>query len=175
MPLSASGPTREVRQGGIGFREVGNADFDGDDGQHTTASDRFEVKGVDGEPKSSHVKSVLMRHIQTGHVPYYSRGLYKRWKWGGATSASSHRLRRDEHLYDTETAKTAWSSGRTSIRHDPRPQRPRNGSCERESKDNVHGSVFGALITGSRIGGASCAHAGLRLSFGIALVPVQES
>jgi hypothetical protein len=51
-PLSASGPTRDVRRGGIGFREVGNADYDGDDGQHPTALDRFEVKGVDGEPKA---------------------------------------------------------------------------------------------------------------------------
>jgi hypothetical protein len=71
-PLSASGPTGEDRRGGIMVGEVGTADFDGDDGQHTTASDRFEVKGVVGEPKSSHVKSVLMRHVQTGHVPYYS-------------------------------------------------------------------------------------------------------
>jgi hypothetical protein len=171
----ASGLTGKVRRVGLGFREVGNADFDGDDGQHTTATDRFEVKGVDREPKSSHVKSVLMRHIQTGNVPYYSRGFYKRWKWGKPKSASSHRLRRDEHLYDTGIAKTAWSSGQTSIHHDPRPQRPPNSSCELESKDNVHGSVYGALITGSRIGGASCAHAGLRLSYGIALVPVQAS
>jgi hypothetical protein len=51
-PLSASGPTGEVRRGGIGVREVGNADFDGYDGQHTTASDRFAVKGVNGEPKA---------------------------------------------------------------------------------------------------------------------------
>jgi hypothetical protein len=51
-PLSASGPTGEARRGGIGVGEVGNAEIDGDDGQHTTASDRFEVKGVVGEPKS---------------------------------------------------------------------------------------------------------------------------
>jgi len=76
--LSASGPMGEVRQGGIGVRVVGNADFDGNDGQHTTTSDRFEGKGVVGDPKSSHVKSVLMRHFQTGHVPYYSRSFYKR-------------------------------------------------------------------------------------------------
>ena len=159
--LSASGPTGEVRRDQIGYREVGNADFDGDVGKHTTASDRSNVKGGVWEPKSSHVKSVLMRHVQTRHVPYCSRCFYKRLKWGNATRASSHRLRRDEHLYGTETAKTAWSSGRTSILHDPRPQQPRNGSCERESKDDVHGSVYGALIAGSRIGGASCAHAGL--------------
>jgi hypothetical protein len=68
---SAVGPTGEVHQGVIGVIEVGIADCDGDDGQHTTASDRFDVKGV-GEPKSCHVKSVLMRHVQTGHVPLYS-------------------------------------------------------------------------------------------------------
>jgi hypothetical protein len=45
QPLSATGPTGEVTQGGIGVGEVGNADFHGDDGQHTTASDHFEVKG----------------------------------------------------------------------------------------------------------------------------------
>ena len=43
-----------MQRGGIGFGEVGNADFDGDDGQHKTASDCFEVNGVVGEPKSSH-------------------------------------------------------------------------------------------------------------------------
>jgi hypothetical protein len=55
------------------FIQSGNAGCDGDDGQHTTASDRFEVKGVIGEPIRSHVKSVLMRHVQTRHVPYCSR------------------------------------------------------------------------------------------------------
>jgi hypothetical protein len=45
-----------VRRGGIGVSEVGNVVFDDDDGQHTTASDRLEVKGVVVEPKSSHVK-----------------------------------------------------------------------------------------------------------------------
>jgi len=69
----ASGRTGDVQQGGNGVREVINADFDGDDGQHRTALDRLEVKGGVGEPKSAHVKSVLMQHVQTGHVPYYSR------------------------------------------------------------------------------------------------------
>jgi len=55
------------------------------------------------------------------------------------------------------------------------PQRPHNGWPEQESQNNIHGSVYGALSTCSSIGGASCAHAGLRLCFGIALVPVQES
>jgi len=62
-------------------------------------------------------------------------------------SASSPRFRRDKHLYVTETAKTAWSSGRTWIPHDSRPQRPSNGSCERLSKNGVHGSVYGAHFT----------------------------
>jgi len=78
-PLSAFGPMGEVRWGGLRFREVGNADIDGDDGQHTAALDRFEVKSGVGEPKSSHVKSVLMRHVQTGHVPHYSWCFDKRW------------------------------------------------------------------------------------------------
>jgi len=65
--------------------EVGNADVDGNDGQHSTTSDRFEVKGVVGEPKSSHYLSVLMRHVQSGHFPGYSRTVYLRWKWGNAT------------------------------------------------------------------------------------------
>jgi hypothetical protein len=60
----------EVRRGRIGFGEGGNAVVDGDDGKHTTTLDRFEVKGGVGEPKSSHVKSVLMRHSQTGYVAY---------------------------------------------------------------------------------------------------------
>jgi hypothetical protein len=55
----------------LGLDRLAMQTFDGDNGQHTTASDRFEVKGVVGEPKSSHVKSVLLRHVQTGHVPYY--------------------------------------------------------------------------------------------------------
>jgi len=74
-PLSGSGPMGEVRRGGIGVRVVSNSDYDGDDGQHTTASDCFEVKGVVGEPKRSHVKSVIMWHVQTGHIPYYSQCL----------------------------------------------------------------------------------------------------
>jgi len=40
----------EVQRGGIWVGEVGNADLDGDNGQHTTASDRFEVKGDIGVP-----------------------------------------------------------------------------------------------------------------------------
>jgi hypothetical protein len=163
-----------VRPGGIGVGEIGIAHFHGDDGQHTTASDRFEVKGVVGEPKSSHIKSVLMRHVPTEHVRCYSPGFCKRWKLGNAKHASSHRLRRDEHLAVTQTAKTTWSIGRTSIRHNSRPQWPSNHSCERQSKNSVHGSVYGGLISGLRRGGAGRAYAGLRLGFVIALVPVQE-
>jgi len=40
--VSASGPTGEVQPGRIGLREIGNAYIDGNDGQHTTASDGFE-------------------------------------------------------------------------------------------------------------------------------------
>jgi len=65
----------EVRRGGIVVSGVGNADFDHHDGQHTTASDHFEVKSGVADPNSSHVKSVLRYHVQTGHVPYYARGV----------------------------------------------------------------------------------------------------
>jgi hypothetical protein len=164
-----------VRPGGSGVGEVGNPDIDGDNGQNTTASDPFEVKGVVGAPKSSHVKSVLRRHVPTGHVPYHSRGFYNSWKWGNATHVSSYRLQRDEYLYGTDTAKTAWSSRQTSIRQDSRPQWPSNGSRERQSKNGVHSSVCGTYITGPRIGGASRAYAGLLIGFRITLVPVQES
>jgi len=173
--FSASGPMREVQRGGIGVRQFGNADFDRDGGQHTTTSDRFEVKSGVGELSSSHIMLVLMRHIWTGHVPYYSWGFHKRWKWGNATRASCYRLRSDKHHHGTETVKTAWCSGRTGIRHNSTPQCPCKGSGERQSKNGIHGSVYGAIITGSRIGGDSCAHAGLQLGFGIALVPVQAS
>jgi hypothetical protein len=78
-PLSASGPTGEVRQGAIGFGERDDADIDGDDGQHISASECFEGKSGVGDPKSSHVKSVLMRHVQTRHIPYYAQGFYKKW------------------------------------------------------------------------------------------------
>ena len=145
--LSPSGPTEEARRGGIGVREVGNADFDGNDGQHTTALDPFQVKSGVGEPKRLHVKSVLMRHVQTRHVTYYSRGFYKRWKCGDAMGASSHRLRHDEHLYGSYTAKAIGSSARSSTCHDCRPQRPGNGSRKRKSKNGTHSSVYGALIT----------------------------
>jgi hypothetical protein len=67
--------------------------------------DRFEVKGVVGEPKRSQVKSVLMRHVLTGHIQYYSQGVYRRWQWEHATRVSSHRLQRDENHNGTDTAK----------------------------------------------------------------------
>jgi len=102
-----------------------------------------------------------MRDVQTGHVPYHSRGYHERWKWRNAIRASCHRLRHDEHLDGTETAKMGWSSGRTSILHDSSPQWPSHGSRKRQSKNGIHGAVYGAIITGSRIGGAICAHAGL--------------
>jgi hypothetical protein len=51
--------------------------------------------------------------------------------WGNATRVSSRPLRHNKHLYSTETAKSAWSSGRTSIRHDSRPQCPGDGSRRR--------------------------------------------
>lgn len=47
-PVSAFGSTDVIQRGGIGASEVGNADFHGNDGQHTTASDRFEMWGVVG-------------------------------------------------------------------------------------------------------------------------------
>jgi len=127
------------------------------------------------ESPKLHAKSVFMWHVQTRHVPYDSRGVDKRWMRGNATHASSHRLRRDEHLYGIETAKMAWSIGRTCILHHSRPQSPGNGSRQRMLKNGIHGSVYGALVTGARIGDGSRAHAGIRLGCGIALVPVQKS
>ena len=75
--VTASDPTGKIRHGEIGSREVGYTDFDCDDGQHTTASDCVEVKGVVQEPKGSHLKSVFMRHLQTEHVWHHSWGFYK--------------------------------------------------------------------------------------------------
>jgi len=116
-----------------------------------------------------------MQHVQTGYVPSYSRSFDQRWKLGNAIHASSHLLWRNAHLSGTETAKMAWSSGRISICHDCRSQWPSNGSHLRQSKHSVHSLKYGVLITGSRIGGASCAHACLQLGFGITIVPVQDS
>jgi hypothetical protein len=63
-PLLASGLKAEVSLGGIGFREVGNGDFDGDDGQQRARLDRFEVKGVLAADTRSHVKLALAWHVQ---------------------------------------------------------------------------------------------------------------
>jgi len=166
--LSACRPTGEVWRSWIAVSEVGNAYFDGDDGWHTTAWDYFEVKGGVGEPKRCHVKSVLMWRIQTGHVQYHSWGIDRRWKWGNATCAGYHQLRHNEHLYVTETAKTARSRVRTSIRHDSRPQWPVNRSHQQTSKNGLDGSVYCTRITTWRTGGAIRSHVGLRLGFGIA-------
>jgi hypothetical protein len=67
----------EFRQCGFGVREVGNADFDGNNAQHATATDHFEVKGVVEESKISDVKSALLLALQTGHALYYSQGFQK--------------------------------------------------------------------------------------------------
>ena len=99
-----------------------------------------------------------MRHVQTVQVPYYSRGLKKWWKLGNATAGSSLRVWRDGHHYVTETAKTAWSSGVTSTHHDTGTQCPSHGSRDRQSNYGIHGSVYGALIPGSRIGRGSCTY-----------------
>ena len=83
------------------------------------------------------------------------------WMWGNSTSASSHQSQRDEHLYDTCTVKMAWSSGLTTICHNSRRQLPGNGADKQEWRNNVHHSVYGALITTSTMGGASGGHANL--------------
>jgi len=88
---------------------------------------------------------------------------------------SSHQLQRDNHLYGTKTANTAWPSGRTSICHDTGPQQQGSGSPKEKPKNSIHSLIYEAHITGSRTRGPSCAHGGLRLDFGIASVPVQES
>jgi hypothetical protein len=61
----AFGAMGNVPRGGIVVREIGNADIDSKDGQHTTALDHFDVKSGVGETNSSHVKSLLMPHVQT--------------------------------------------------------------------------------------------------------------
>jgi len=78
-PLPEPDPRGEGRQGWIEVIEVRNIDLDGEDGQHTTAIDCFQVTSGVGQSKSSHVKSVLMPHVQTGHVPYYPGGFHERW------------------------------------------------------------------------------------------------
>jgi hypothetical protein len=70
---------------------------------------------------------------------------------------SSHLLRHDEHRYVTETAKSPWSSGRPTIRHDSRPPWSSNCSWARLSKNGIVSSLYEALLTGSKIGGASFA------------------
>jgi len=105
-PLSASGLMRLVPQPEVGVGDVGDEEFEGDDGQHSTTPDRFEVPGIAREPKSSDVKSVLKSHDQPGHVPYYSRGMSKRLKQGNATHASPHQLRQYEHLNVNKTSNT---------------------------------------------------------------------
>jgi len=148
-------PYRRASTRRIGVREIGNADFDGADGQHTTASNRMDVKGVFGVPRSSHPKSVLMQH-----VPYYSPSCYERWKWGNATHTSSHRFQCGMHLYGTDTVKMAWSSRWTNIRHDSRPQWAGTGSQAWKSINGIYSSVCGAIINGSIIRCASCASEG---------------
>jgi len=133
------------------------------------------VKGFVGERKSSHLKSVLMWHVQNGHVPYWSRGVYKRRKWGNVMRASSHQLWRDEHLCGTETVKMAWSTRQTSMCHDHRPQWPCNGSRKSVSKLIVDSLLCGAHITSSRIRSTRRAYVGLLLRFEIVLVPNEES
>jgi len=129
-----SGSTGEVRQDGIGVEEVGNADCDGDDGQHPAVLDLFEVNGVVGDLKRSQIKSALRRHVQTSHVPYCSRGLNKTWTLGNALLATSHGLQRDSHHHDTKTSNTAWSSRGTSKLHDSRHQWPRDSSHQCQAK-----------------------------------------
>jgi len=133
-PLSASGPTEEVRQGGIGLSHAGNAGCDGNNGWHTTASDPFEVNGGVGELKSSHIMAELIQHLQTRHVPYCSQCFDRRSKWGNAMHGSTHRLQHNTHHNGAKTAKTARSGGQTSICHDTRPQWPSNRS-KRESQN----------------------------------------
>jgi len=48
---SESKLTSDDRTGGIAVKAVDDADFDGDDRQHTTALDRIEVESVIGDPK----------------------------------------------------------------------------------------------------------------------------
>jgi len=84
-------------------------------------------------------------------------------------------LRHNEHRYGTDTAKTPSSGRQTTIHHDSRPRWVSNGLCGQQLKHGIHGWVYGPLITGRRIGRASCAHVGLRLGFGNARVPVHES
>jgi len=108
-----------------------------------------------------------MQHIQTGHIPSHWRGCYNVWKCGYAIRVSSHHLRPDEHLDGTKTSRPPLSGGRTSIHHDTSPQWKCNSSGEHESKNNDHSSVYGALITGSRMGGADCALGGVELGLGL--------
>jgi len=102
-------------------------------------------------------------------------GCYNRWKWGNETCVSSYQLQHNEYLYGTKTAITPWSSRSTSICYDSRPQWPDNGSRKWKPKTGIHSARYGALLTDSTIGGASCTHTGLQLGLGIALVPVHKS
>jgi len=171
--LSGSCPMEEVQWGRIGFKEVGNAEFDSNDKQHTTTSDRFEVNHGVGAPTSSHIKWEHIRHVQGRSVPYCTWDFDQSWKWGNAMLESAHQWQRDEQLYHSKTAKTASFARRTSLCHYSRPQCPGTGTQNWKSKNGVPGLEYGALITGANIGGASCTSVGLRLRFGISLDPVQ--
>jgi len=67
-PPTASGLMEEIGPGGTWCREFGKAEFHGDDGQYTTASNCVEVMGIVGEPIGSCVTSVLIWHVQIWNV-----------------------------------------------------------------------------------------------------------
>jgi len=51
------------------------------------------------------VKSISMRHWNTGFSKHSSRSPNTRQKWRDATRTGSYQLRRNQHLYDTEAFK----------------------------------------------------------------------
>jgi hypothetical protein len=72
----ASGLKGEVPPGRIGFGERHIAGINDNDGYYTTPSDCVDVQGGIGEVACCHVRSVLMKHVQTGYIAYCSRGFW---------------------------------------------------------------------------------------------------
>lgn len=70
----ASGPKGVVLPARIGFGEHRIAGIDGNDGYHTSTLDCVEGKGGVGEVASSHVRSVLIKHVQTRYIANCTRG-----------------------------------------------------------------------------------------------------
>jgi len=175
IPLPVSGAAGQVWWDGAGNGDVGRTGTNGNSGWSSTWLDLTKIKRRLGEPEGKKVKSILLRHWNTGFSTHSPKSTNTRQKWRYQTFTGSYRQQRNHHLYGTKASQGTCDITWGGIYRHPLPKGRGDATCKGQPEDADHSPVFGLSCTGRWIRRASRANACIQSSTWIPMDPNKKS